>query len=283
MKRDGAGAGQGARPRNAATKVVHVVLESFQVGEGEVPTVLLHGFLGTGRNLRSLAVAWGKAEPQRRFLLPDLTGHGASPALPPGADLDTLARDVHETARAKGFTGAVDWVGHSMGGRVSLVASLLFPEEVARVSLLDITPSPVPVKLMESGMVLSLLLKAPDTAPGRKEMRAALMDQGLSAMLADWLVMNLEPTAEGGVRWRFDRQALAALHERTNQRDLWAAVERPGAKVRCIRGGRARYVPDADLARLEKAGCPVATLPGSGHYVHVEALPELLQWLVQEP
>ncbi|SET78815.1 Pimeloyl-ACP methyl ester carboxylesterase [Stigmatella erecta] len=260
---------------------MHVVLESFQVGEGEVPTVLLHGFLGSGRNLRSLAMAWSEAEPQRRFLLPDLTGHGTSPALPPGADLDTLARDVHETARAQGFTGPVDWVGHSLGGRVSLAASLLFPAEVARVTLLDITPSPVPVSLMESGMVLNLLMQAPDTAPSRKEMRADLMGRGLSAGLADWLVMNLEPTPEGGVRWRFGRQALAELHGRVNQRDLWAAVERPGAKVRCIRGGRARYVPDEDLARLERAGCPVATLPEAGHFVHVEALPALLQWLLQ--
>ncbi|ADO74889.1 alpha/beta fold hydrolase [Stigmatella aurantiaca] len=256
-----------------------MVLESFQVGEGEVPTVLLHGFLGSGRNLRSLAVAWSEAEPQRRFLLPDLTGHGASPALPPGADLDTLARDVRETAHAKGFTGSLEWVGHSLGGRVSLAASLLFPAEVAHVTLLDITPSPVPVNLSESGMVLNILLQAPDTAPSRKEMRADLMGHGLSVGLADWLVMNLVSLPDGGVRWRFERQGLAALHERVNGTDLWAAVERPGAKVRCIRGGRARYVTDADVARMEKAGCPVATLPEAGHFVHVDAPQALLQWL----
>lgn len=276
MKRAGPRRAHGAWPGERA----RVVLESFQLGEGEEPTVLLHGFLGSGRNLRSLALAWSEAEPRRRFLLPDLTGHGASPPLPPGADLRTLARDVVETARAKGFTGPLEWVGHSLGGRVSLAASLAFTSEVASVTLLDIAPSPVPVSLSESGMVLEVLLQAPDSAPSRREMRAGLVEKGLSAGLADWLVMNLATTPEAGVRWRFDRQALAALHERVNGVDLWEAVERPGVPVRCIRGGRSRYVTDTDAARMEAAGCPVATLPGAGHFVHVDAPQALLQWLM---
>ena len=89
-----------------------MILESFQVGEGQRPTVLLHGFLGTGRNLRSLATAWSEVDKSRRFLLLDMTGHGASPRLPPGATLATVAGDVLETARAAGLKGPLDLVGH---------------------------------------------------------------------------------------------------------------------------------------------------------------------------
>ncbi|QSQ11162.1 alpha/beta fold hydrolase [Myxococcus landrumensis] len=258
-----------------------MVLESFQVGEGDVPTVLLHGFLGSGRNLRSLANAWSAADPRRRFLLPDLTGHGASPVPPPAADLFTLARDVVETARAQGFTGALDWVGHSLGGRVSLAASLHVPESVARVSLLDIAPGPVPFDLSDSGMVLGILLQAPSRAANRKDMRAELSGRGLSDGLTDWLLMNLV-TEGDSVRWRFDRQALAELHSRVNGMDLWAALERPDhPPMRCVRGGRSRYVSDAEAARMEAAGCPVTTLPSAGHFVHVDTAKELLEWLLR--
>jgi pimeloyl-ACP methyl ester carboxylesterase len=260
-----------------------MVLECFQVGEGEVATVLLHGFLGSGRNLRSLATAWSAADPSRRFLLPDLTGHGASPALPPTSDLFTLARDVVDTARAKGVTGAFDWVGHSLGGRVSLAASLHVPEAVKTVALLDITPGPVPGNLSESGAVLGILLQAPPRAESRRALRTELTGRGLSEPLADWLLMNLVTEADG-VRWRFDRQALAELHSRVNGTDLWAAVERPDRPpMRCIRGGRAKYVSDADADRLVAAGVPVATLPDAGHFVHVDAPQALLEWLMARP
>ena len=258
-----------------------MVLESFLVGEGDVPTVVLHGFLGTGRNLRSLATAWSAADPSRRFLLPDLTGHGTSPAPQSNSDLYSMARDVVDTARAQGFDGAFDWVGHSLGGRVSLAASLHVPEAVRSVSLLDIAPGPVPGDLSESGKVLGILLQAPARAENRRAMRAELTGRGLSEPLSDWLLMNLV-TADNGVQWRFDRQALAELHSRVNGTDLWAAVERKdGPPTRCLRGDRSKYVTDADVERMVAAGCPVEHLPEAGHFVHVDAPKEVLAWVMR--
>lgn len=263
-----------------------MALESFQVGEGSVGTVLLHGFLGSGRNLRSLASAWSAADPRRRFLLPDLTGHGLSPALPEGATLQTVAQDVLESAREAGLQGPLHLVGHSLGGRVALLASALPGAEVARVDLLDIAPGPIPVAMSESSGVLERLLEAPAQAADRKAMRAVLMERGLSAPLTDWLLMNLvADPAGGGVRWRFDREALARLHARVNSQDLWHLVERPSPPrpaMGCIRGGRAAYVTEADLRRLEAAGVAVATLPEAGHFVHVDAQDALLAWLMRD-
>ena len=49
--------------------------------------------------------------------------------------------------------------------------------------------------------------------------------------------------------------------------------------MRCVRAGRARYVSDEDAARMRAAGCPVATIEGAGHFLHVDAPDELLALL----
>src|SRR4051794_18631186 len=103
----------------------------------------MHGFLGSGKNLRALAQRWSELDAGRRFLLPDLTGHGHSPRPLPETDLRAMAHDVLETAQAEGLSGPLELVGHSLGGRVALGAALVAPEKLARVDLLDITPSPI--------------------------------------------------------------------------------------------------------------------------------------------
>jgi esterase len=161
---------------------------------------------------------------------------------------------------------------------VGLAGSLVAPSDISRVTFLDITPSPIPSEQSESGRVLEVLLQAPEEAPDRRELRGALMDRGLSPVLADWLMMNV--VQEGAsYRWRFDRHALARLHTRVNAEDLWEAVERPQAQVRCIRGGASKYVSSGDVERMRRAGCRVDVLEGAGHFVHVEALEPLLDLL----
>jgi esterase len=257
------------------------VLAHTVVGEGPREVVLLHGFLGSGQNLRGLAKRWGERAPAR-FLVPDLRGHGTSPRLTPDSDLDQLAADVLATAAAAGFTPPLTLVGHSLGGRVALAAARRAPDQVREVVLLDITPGAIDPRTSESRGVLDLLVAAPATAPDRRTMRGHFVDAGLSAGLADWLLMNLEPDpAGGGYHWRCDRQAFLDLHERFTREDLWPVVDKGEVPLQVIRGGRSHYVSDADAARLQASGVPVETLPGSGHHVHVEALDALVDVLAR--
>lgn len=256
------------------------MLTTIRIGEGHTPVLLLHGFLGSGRNLSSFARRWSLLDPSRSFLLPDLPGHGTSPGVGDETSLGDIARAALRTARAAGFEGPVEWVGHSFGGRVSLAAVLEIPEAVRSVTLLDIGPGPIPVGTSESAQVLEKLLRAPERSPDRETMRRFLLDQGLSQHLTEWLLMNLVHSEEGYV-WRIDREALRRMHERLNRIDLWEAVERRTVPMRCIRGGRSPYVTEEDKARLERAGCPVATVEGAGHFVHVDA-PDRLLALVTE-
>jgi esterase len=253
-------------------------LASYRVGAGDHPTVLLHGFLGAGKNLRTLAQRWSERDPSRLFVMPDLTGHGASPPLPPDADLDTLAADLLETVRAEELAAPLSLVGHSVGGRVALALLKLAPALVSDVVLLDIPPGPIDDRLSASRRVLQVLLRAPDEAPDRRALRTSLIEGGLSPATADWLAMNVR-VEEGRARWTFDRQALDRLQTRVSADDLWSVVEEARVPIRSIRGGRSGYVREDDVRRFEAAGCRVDTLPESGHDVHVEALDALIALL----
>jgi len=249
-------------------------------GSGPRTTLLVHGFLGSGRNLAGLARQWSARAPERRFLLPDLTGHGNSAPLPPGATLDTLATDLLETM--EGESGAVEIVGHSLGGRVALAAARICPWRFSRITLLDIAPGPIPRRISESARVLDALLAAPPTAADRETMRAALAAPGtLSPELVEWVLMNLKPGGDGYV-WRIDARALAEAAPRLNVADLWDVVERRGPPMLAVRGLRSPYVDDTDAARLRAARVHVAQLPDAGHFVHVDSPVPLLELLCRE-
>jgi esterase len=260
-----------------------MTLGFFRVGEGTRPLLLLHGFLGAGRNLTTLAKKLVEKDASLAIIVPDLTGHGASPPLAASDDLHTMARDLLELARSLdlGDDAPFSIMGHSLGGRVGLAAALAAPRAIRRITLLDITPSPISDPDSDSVRIVGLIASGPRLAPSREPFREHLRAGGVPTSLIEWQMLNL--VHEGGAyRWRIDAERLAELHPRISATDLWPAVERPGRgyTLHEVRGDRSPYVSDSDAARLEAAGCPVDTLAGVGHFVHVEGLPRLLE-LVQ--
>jgi pimeloyl-ACP methyl ester carboxylesterase len=257
-----------------------MTLAYFRVGDGPRPLLMLQGFLGAGRNLTTLAKKIVEKDPTLGIVVADLTGHGASPPLGPDDGLETMARDVLATARGLGWGEDAPFsiMGHSLGGRVALAAALQAPAALARITLLDITPSPISDPDSDSVRIVRLIASGPREAASREPFREHLRQGGVATSLIEWQMLNL--VHEGGVyRWRIDATRLAQLHPRISAVDLWAAVERPARPytMHCVRGGRSRYVSDADAARLEAAACPVDTLAGVGHFVHVEGLAELVE------
>lgn len=259
------------------------MLAALERGAGHENVLLLHGFLGSGRNLFGFAGRLCDGNPRLHCRLPDLLGHGASPALPEFPDLEDLAFSVLDFLDKVGWHDPVSAIGHSLGGRVLLAMAKLAPHRLGRTLLLDIAPGPVDQRSADLQPILNLVMSAASAVPTRDEMRNWFKDQGVSPALSEWLIMNLSARPEGGYEWRFDRERLAELNEASSGTDLWDAFETIADRVTCVRGGRSTFVTEADVIRARQLGVVTHTLPEAGHFVHVDAPEELasfaLNWL----
>lgn len=110
----------------------HFALKTTRRGSG-IPLLLIHGFP------LDHSIWEAQAEALSRFywvIMPDLRGHGRSPA-PEGAySMDLMARDIMATLDRLGIERAI-WVGHSMGGYITMAAWRLAPQRVARLALVS--------------------------------------------------------------------------------------------------------------------------------------------------
>lgn len=110
-----------------APSTLHV--ETFG-GDG-APLLALHGISGFGARYARLA----EHLPDRRWICPDLRGHGASPATAPWATADHVADLLEVLDRHDADQVAL--IGHSFGGHLALHLLGAAPERVGRVVLLD--------------------------------------------------------------------------------------------------------------------------------------------------
>jgi len=101
----------------------------------DAPTlVLLHGYTGSKENWYRLA---SELDRQYRIVIPDLPGWGQSERKP-GADYGYAAQAANVAAFIRTISDKpVVLVGHSMGGGIAAVVAARYPDDVARVALLD--------------------------------------------------------------------------------------------------------------------------------------------------
>ncbi len=109
-----------------AEQAIH--LHYAEAGHG-MPVLLVHGFPFDHRIWDG---ALGELGASYRVIAPDLRGFGDSTAPDAGYEMDDLAGDLIRLLDRLGIERAV-WVGHSMGGYVTLAALRRWPERIPAV------------------------------------------------------------------------------------------------------------------------------------------------------
>lgn len=261
---------------------------------GASPTktmVWLHGMLGTGNNLRTIARRVVDARPDWQAALVDLRAHGESLGTDGEDTVHGAAQDVVDTFAVHAPpVRAV--VGHSFGGKVAL-ALWDSPLRLAHVCTLDSGPGArLDARGSEATLkVLDALEATPGPFPSRDAFVQALGARGLEPTLGRWLAMQLHGPA-GALRFAPSLPRLRALLRSYFEWNAWpvfhGAVGKAGAPhFHLVIGAASRVYGEADLATVQglvasSAGQVTSGTVQAGHWVHVEApdavVAEVLRW-----
>jgi esterase len=253
--------------------------------------VFLHGILGRGSNLRTLARRFVQEHPRWGATLVDLRGHGLSPKGSPAPTLVSCAADVRLLCE-NAMVPVTAVVGHSFGGKVALELLRQLPT-LEHVFTLDSNPG-VSAPMTDSdspSSVLGLLRTLPAEFPNRTAFQDSLTTRGLSLPMAQWLAMSVVPTTSGSVRFALNLDEISALMHDYQTTDLWPAVTTRGnAKIHLVVGERSKTYSDSDRERAQRLAeaqphVTVDFLP-TGHMVHNEDLVgvlKVLSTLIGEP
>jgi pimeloyl-ACP methyl ester carboxylesterase len=262
------------------------------VGEAAAPklALLLHGALGSGTNLRSLATKLGKLRPEYRFCLVDLRHHGESQGAPPPNTLESCAKDLAALVAELGQEPEVI-AGHSFGGKTALMFSQLFPGRTRQLWILDSNPgAQEPTSANEVIAVIQAVRRTTMPAAERALVVQELTAQGLSTGTANWLATNLQRGAEG-YAWRFNLDAIYELMLDYFRIDLWPVLESGTADSdfrvvvaehsdRWAPENRARLATMLETVRT-RGTVALHVVPNAGHWLHVDNPAFLLELMSQ--
>lgn len=229
-------------------------MDVYLIGEG-IPILFLHGWGTRGNTFATLAQALANQGFACHLL--DLPGFGASPIPPEPWDVPRYAQFVSDYLKQADLE-TVNLVGHSFGGRISLVLGADYPQLVKKIALIDSAGVKPPPTLWTRAYYLS-----------RKVIFTVLKIPPLR---------RFEPAVREWFRRRYgssDYQNAGALMEtfkRVIAQDLVGYARRIQAPTLLIWGDQDEDTPLRD-AKILEAAIPDAGLvifEGAGHYSYLE-------------
>ena len=231
--------------------------------------VLVHGILGAGMNLRSIARRLHELHPEFWFVLPDLRGHGSSwPGMSPHT-VDSCAEDISNLEFHLGQE-AICRIGHSFGGKV--VLSLLKRAPVTTVLMDTLPGSTAPGDSSRQWMdnLLDTLSKVPVPLQQRKDLGSHLGEYGARPQFVAWMGTNLKPIETGGFGWKFSLPTIRKLIQDYWEQDCLHLVGSNEGTHLLYGEHSGRFTPEEINGLKGPFGGRLHVIPKAGHWLHAD-------------
>lgn len=234
--------------------------------QGRHPIVLVHGS-------RLHAHVWNdfsrRAGGQFHVVAVDQRGHGDSGwCAERKYDLEDFYQDLRAVVLARGLT-RFTLVGHSLGGRVSMLYAHRHPEDVERLVLVDITPGPAPVA---AGTDPSRISETPpprdfDSPDSAIDYLRGIMTRAPAHMIEESVRYGMRQLDSGRYTWKYDPTLQRRRAAPPAGLDLWRALETITAPTLLQYGSHSLVVSPELAARAGTTlrNCTVERIEGAGH------------------
>lgn len=245
--------------------------------------VLVHGILGSRKNLHAFAKRVLKGHPSWQAILVDLPCHGESHFSQSSGphNVESAAKDILQLLNyLKLFPRVL--IGHSFGGKVVLSMAHQFGQTLPRpvhAWVLDTLPGEVslgsaprqdhPFDLIKTLQAIQLPL------PSRSSLVHHLMSNGFSSAVANWMTTNLRQRSgdKPGFKWMFDLDGIEELYKSYEMSSFWPLLHTPpeGLKIDFVRAEQSHFRWTDQIQRqIESLGHKVHLLRDAGHWVHAD-------------
>jgi esterase len=240
-----------------------MMLHSRIEGEGK-PLLIIHGFLGTSDNWKTLGGQYVQNGFQVHAL--DLRNHGKS-FHSDEFNYNVMVQDVIAYLDEHHIQQA-DVIGHSMGGKVAMFLAVQHPERVDKLIIADIGPkyyAPHHQDILAGLNAVDFSVK-----PSRNEVEDILSKYIDDFGTRQFLMKNLYWKEPGQLAFRFNLPVFNDKIDNIGQALAEGSTfDKP---VLFLRGDRSRYIKDEDIPGI-KAHFPKAAvkdIKNSGHWLHAE-------------
>ena len=240
------------------------------IGKHRSTLIIIHGLFGSSQNWHKIS---SKLSCCCKVIAVDLRNHGNSPHADTNSysefadDLNTILNSCTDSK--------VVIMGHSMGGKVAMACSLMFPKKVHGLIVCDIAPVTYSKSVVQH---ISLLQQIQLTVRSKREAISILRERGVSSGMIAFFMKSL--VVENGVcRWKFNIDALANNMEElcTFPSYMLEGAGFDGPSL-FIRGGaqeteedRFPGIQEESIQVIKKSfnNSIITTIEGAGHWLHI--------------